>query len=276
MTLYEQIKYVDKQAIHVIPIYIEPNMDIPEVEYHFHRSLEILLPVVGDLDVYCNGKHVQVHAGQLYIINSKEIHRVTGRYNNDYYMGFAFQIPYRILTFCNTDIERMIIDNIEAVHALILPVLYEIVNEYTKDEEYQFIKLTELTLQIMKTLLINCARLKEDKKELSDVHKDRIINITKYIKQNYHQRLKVSDIAEYFHYSYGHLEKIFKDNIGITIQEFIKDIRLSHVEKALLQGNKTVIEISEETGFPNVKSLTAYFKKRYGVTPKQYQKNMRI
>ncbi|MFV0394697.1 MAG: AraC family transcriptional regulator [Coprobacillaceae bacterium] len=275
MAIYEKIEYVEKQSIHMIDFFVSPLDTMQEVEYHFHRSLEILLPVVGGLHIFCNGTHKRIEAGQAYIINSKDIHSVIPIFDAGYYKGYAFQIPYKILTYCNHNIDVMSFKNSNHIQKLMLPILYKIIKTQEMKEEYHFIELTELTLQLMKTLLLNVAYIKNVKDTLTDTQKDKIIKITEYIKENYQQKLKVSDIAKHFHYSYGHMEKVFKENTGTTIVDFIKNIRLIHVENALIHGYKTILEISEDVGFPNVKSLNFSFKEKHGITPKQYRNNIR-
>lgn len=273
MTAYEHIKYMDKQSIHILHFFIHQKDTVRVVEQHFHRSLEIILPVIGGVHILCNGSYVHVDTGEMYIINSRDMHSVIPIFDNGYYMGYAFQIPYSVLTYCNRNIDTIYFRNDTRSFASIVPILFKILATYNQEQEYQFLELTELTLQLMKTLLIHNVQKKKGK--VTDTQNDKIIAITEYLKVNFDKTLRITDIAKHFHYSYGHLEKIFKESTGVTILDFINDIRLLHVENALIHGSKTILDISESVGFRNVKSLNLKFKEKHGVTPKQYRDAMR-
>lgn len=275
MGVYEQIEYVEKESIHIITFFKNQYDDDTEVKYHFHRSLEIILPTIGGLHIFCDGKHERVQAGQPYIINSKDMHSIVPIFDDGYYMGYAFQIPYKILKYCNQNINMIYFENNQEIQKLLLPLLYQILESQIQEKEYQFLDQMNLTLQIMKTLLLNCASKRNQKGKITDCQKDQIIEITEYIKDNYTRPITVSTIAERFHYSYGHLERLFKENTGTNIIDFVMNVRLMHVESALIHDKKTVLEISEDAGFRNVKSLYLGFKKKHGVTPKQYRNNVR-
>jgi len=273
MVAYEHIQYKEKQSIHILHHFLCQEDTEPVIKQHFHRSLEIILPVIGGVHILCNGNYVHIKTGEVYIINSRDMHSVIPIFDKGYYMGFVFQIPYSVLTYCNPDIDTICFRNNTGVFASIVPILYKLLSTYVQMQPYQFIELTELTLQLMKTLLIHYAQMRSDK--VTNIQSDKILSITEYLKANFYKTLKITDIAKHFHYSYGHLEKIFKENTGVTILQFINQIRLLHVENALINERKTILEISESVGFRNVKSLNQKFKEKHGVTPKQYRNAMR-
>ena len=59
---------------------------------------------------------------------------------------------------------------------------------------------------------------------------------------------------------------------GLSIKEFILDIRLKRAVRLLEESDKTVSEISYMTGFVNPKYFTTIFRKHHGVTPSAYRK----
>lgn len=66
---------------------------------------------------------------------------------------------------------------------------------------------------------------------------------------------------------YGRLKTL----TGQSPQDFIRVLRLERAA-ALLKGGGTVLEVSIQTGFANVKYFSTVFKKHFGVSPSKYGK----
>ena len=106
-------------------------------------------------------------------------------------------------------------------------------------------------------------------------HDKRIIRITKYIDEHYNEDLSIGQIADHFHISSGYLSKYFKISLNMTVKEYINSVRLKNARKDLLFSEYSIIEISYLHGFPNLKSFTQIFKKKYNYTPAKYRDKMR-
>ncbi|PWG81145.1 hybrid sensor histidine kinase/response regulator [Pararcticibacter amylolyticus] len=62
------------------------------------------------------------------------------------------------------------------------------------------------------------------------------------------------------------------DILGMSIKEFIIDVRLKRGAQLLQESELTVSEISYETGFNNPKYFSICFKKQFGLTPTEFRK----
>lgn len=94
-----------------------------------------------------------------------------------------------------------------------------------------------------------------------------------FINENFTNGIKCGEIAESLHISINTLERHFKKYLGITMSEYIIRKRLSHSVKLLAEG-MSVSEICEKSGFSDYSHFIALFRKRFGVTPLAYKKNM--
>lgn len=63
-----------------------------------------------------------------------------------------------------------------------------------------------------------------------------------------------------------------KDITGMSIKEFILDIRLKRAAQLLRESDLTVAEISDRTGFANPKYFSVCFKRRFDLTPTEFKK----
>ena len=67
-----------------------------------------------------------------------------------------------------------------------------------------------------------------------------------------------------------YLRKQFLQEYGTTMADYLVQARLEHACFLLSAGNYSVRKIAEECGFANEKYFSALFKKRMGLSPKQY------
>lgn len=100
-----------------------------------------------------------------------------------------------------------------------------------------------------------------------------ISQIISYIHKNYDKNIKLLDVADMFYCSPQYISKIFKKNKGVTFLDVLNDVRMNHAVYELINTNKMISEICFECGYGNFKSFINVFKKRYGMTPKEYRQN---
>jgi LacI family transcriptional regulator len=101
---------------------------------------------------------------------------------------------------------------------------------------------------------------------------DKIVSdVINYIKKNSKTLLQVTDIIEEFHISRKNLYKKFNDNLGTSVYEQIRKIKIEEICKMLAETDKSVKEIALEFGFYNVDHIARFFHKVKGLTPTQYR-----
>lgn len=70
------------------------------------------------------------------------------------------------------------------------------------------------------------------------------------------------------------LKEGFKQVYGTTVYGFVLDKKLESAREKLASGELQVKEIAYETGYENPSHFIAAFKKKYGITPKQFSKQL--
>ena len=103
--------------------------------------------------------------------------------------------------------------------------------------------------------------------------KSQMSAVCQFMYDNYMQKLSVEDCARQCKLSPGRFAHVFKEAIGKSPLEYINEIRISKAKELLLSQNHTVSEIAEMVGFPNQIYFSKIFKKKTGVSPKQYSKS---
>jgi len=100
---------------------------------------------------------------------------------------------------------------------------------------------------------------------------ERIIEIENYIRQNY-KDATLKSTAEHFYLSPQYLSTIIKKQTGKSFTEIIRTIKMQHARDMLMNTKMKIDDICEAVGYHDTTQFIRTFKKQFGSTPKQYQK----
>lgn len=146
-------------------------------------------------------------------------------------------------------------------------------NEIIKTTAYLQIK--SLLFHMLSILYKNEYLL--SKKSIPAQNEHQIENLKKvlsYIKENYSSPIRIEELASLINLNAQYFCRYFKENIGKTATEYINEIRIEKAAEALIETNKKIITIAQDTGFDNIGYFIRRFKKEKGVTPSEYRKNI--
>ena len=96
-----------------------------------------------------------------------------------------------------------------------------------------------------------------------------IRNLKQYAESNYLYEIRLSDLAQIFHYNEKYIGRIFKKETGTSFRQYVNSLRLDHARKLLSTTDLSVLDISLRCGFNNVTYFNRVFKERFGRTPGQ-------
>lgn len=102
-----------------------------------------------------------------------------------------------------------------------------------------------------------------------------IETVVAYMDRHYHLDLSVEMIADQVKLNHAYLSRMFKQEVGKTMLEYLT-LRRLEVSKALLQDTEhTINEIAASVGYNNVNSFIRFFKRYEGLTPGDFRKSIR-
>lgn len=100
-----------------------------------------------------------------------------------------------------------------------------------------------------------------------------ITDAIEYIYRNYRNPdLSLNDIADYVHLSVGYLSGAFKKEVGITLKNYITDVRIKAAKKLIEKGNYKIYEICSKVGYHSSQYFSQAFYKEVGMFPTEYAK----
>lgn len=100
---------------------------------------------------------------------------------------------------------------------------------------------------------------------------NRLSEICDYIAEHYTERILLDNICFLFGVNKTSLCQNFRNEYGITILNYIDQLKLKDAKKLLRKQRLSVTEIAEQLGFTSVHYFSRYFKKHTGMSPKEYQ-----
>jgi len=103
----------------------------------------------------------------------------------------------------------------------------------------------------------------------------RIGRICQFIDENYHRRLRISEIAKLIHMSEGALSRFFRSHMGKTFPAFLNDLRIGRACRLLAETELNVTEVGLSCGYRNISNFNRQFRRLKKTSPRQFRRRMR-
>ena len=103
----------------------------------------------------------------------------------------------------------------------------------------------------------------------------RVQNIQQYINENYKQDIRLPILAQMAGMSAVAFSRFFKARTGMSLSDYIIDVRLGHASKLLMETSAPVADICFDCGFNNLSNFNRIFKKKKNCSPKEFREKLR-
>jgi two-component system response regulator YesN len=105
---------------------------------------------------------------------------------------------------------------------------------------------------------------------------DCIMKAVKIVDEEMDRQVFAGDVAKRVNMSRSYFNQCFKLIVGRPFNEYLRFIRVNRAKEYLLQTNKPVQWIAEQTGYMDEKYFSHVFREQTGLLPSEYrQKNMK-
>jgi AraC-like DNA-binding protein len=188
-------------------------------------------------------------------LNSEYINKVT-----DYYNIHQPKINDDSSWYINTDL--FYLSNSKSLAGAINNILRIMMDDDPFKDKLSVIALDELIIRL----------LHSQGQELLAQGKQtgRFAALVDFIKTHLHEKISIDQLAKFAYLSKTNFYKLFKQELGMSPNDFIIQLRLDAAKQMLLL-NKSINEIAFATGFSDANYFIKMFKKSEGITPKVYQ-----
>jgi len=93
-----------------------------------------------------------------------------------------------------------------------------------------------------------------------------------YVDANYDKPMTLEEIARVSHLSASRLAHVFKEQMGITVIEYLTSVRIERAKQLLLATDQNCTEICFQAGYNNQSYFTRTFKELVGIPPREFRK----
>lgn len=240
---------------------------------HMHNMAQLLLILDGECDIFIGNRCYHASSDDLVIINPQQFHHIISQ-------DVATLISVLI------DVNGFSIDgggdniyfNLNSMEVKNNPryntiryLLYSII-AYNTMENVNSIYTNRAIAYSFFAQLVNDFKVVAPKEAtLNKESLDTINKINGYLNDHYKEKITLTYLSEKFNYSVSYLSRLYKNTYGLNFIDIYDNLRINHSLNDLLQGNKTVQQISDEHGFEDVRSYVRAFKKINGTTPNEYR-----
>ena len=251
--------------------------------WHYHPEIEITYVVKGEGLAFIGNKIVEFKAGQAFLIG-----------------------PYLPHNFVASDEEEMIMDrecwglqftqewlNSFKESAALGPLFKAMsfgvdLGQLTPEEHEDFANIVGTnSLKSMGSffnLMASIAERKEFKtvsttsaysNVMSQKISKRMERVSKYIQDNYQRAITLSEISDIASMTEQSFSRWFRQTSGLTFIDYLMQLRTTVASHLLVNTNKPMSEVAEESGFNSSSSFNRSFLKVKGCSPREFRKQKR-
>lgn len=98
-----------------------------------------------------------------------------------------------------------------------------------------------------------------------------VVQCVDYIYSHIKERITVAVLAEYTGLSESYLSRVFKQNLGISISDYIREKKIEKATHLLRYSDKSIIDIANYLSFSSQSHFIQTFEDFTGMTPKKYR-----
>lgn len=119
-----------------------------------------------------------------------------------------------------------------------------------------------------------CPILSEKEFSLSStsIHHKAIDRVIRYTIERHAEDISLDDVLKVAHMSKPTFSRQFKRHTGKTFVDFLNEIRLDQVRRALLETEESISRVALQSGFGNLSHFNRLFRRHFGISPSEFRK----
>ncbi|MDO5538892.1 MAG: AraC family transcriptional regulator [Eubacteriales bacterium] len=262
-------------------IYYYNDLNLQKVALHSHDYYEFYFFLEGDVSIQVGKNVYPVQFGDIMMIPPHIPHRPLIASQDIPYRRFVFWISqdyYQHLVSQTSDYAYLVnyvqshqtylFHNDRVSFNSIQSKILRLLEEMRSD---RFGRDTQVSLCV-NDLILHINRIVHAQNHPHSAAGDRTLyhQLAQFIEEHPEEDLSLERLAGEFYVSKYHISHVFKENLGMSIHQFITKKRLALCREAIL-GGTGITEAFSSFGFGDYSSFYRAFKKEYGISPKDFR-----
>jgi AraC-like DNA-binding protein len=223
---------------------------------HFHDHYVISLITKGLNEGHCQKRKYQIPQNEIIVINPGEIHTGSS-FENKLLSYIGFYIDPSFFGIQQPDFQELHIND---------PRLTK--NFFTFFES----RFSDHALEIEEKKVLFFQRLihPEGTRATKNFEKKQVSRIKSFLQDHFDADFRLHDLSRAMGLSGFHLIRLFKESVGLTPFEYLRNLRIEK-SKLLLRKSIPISEIAVQVGFYDQSHYHKHFKRIVGITPGHFQ-----
>lgn len=246
---------------------------------HWHEDIEFIYIISGEMQYDINGEVVTIYEHEGIMINSRNFHYGYSEKKQEceficiiihpsLFSGNNFIKDNYITPFTEcSNLPYLLLSN-PFWHQSILKDLMLLYQLYQTSDDF-YVESQILTCKIFSSLCKNTKEVIHLEKHTTNHLLVQLRKMVQYIQQHYAEPLTLEDIARIGEIGKTSCTTAFRTYMHTTPINYLLAYRMSQSVALLTETDKSITEVAYEVGFHDSSYYTKYFKKYYGMTPRE-------
>ena len=261
------------------------DLNFQTLPAHTHDYYEFYLFLEGDLDLEISGHARPLHPGDMVLVPPGVSHHALMHSSDRPYRRFVLWVSqeyaarllkespdYVFLMQRAATSSRCYYHFHEAEFSSIQSRLIRLLEEFHSN---RYGRNAAIYLALNDLLLYMNRIIYEREHPVVSGSGDLMQEITLFIDEHLTEDLSLDVLADHVCLSKYYIAHYFKDNLGISIHQYITKKRLQSCSEAIAAGSD-ITRTFDEYGFRDYSSFYRMFRKEYGMSPREYQEAHRM
>lgn len=249
-----------------------------ERDFHFHEFNKIVILVSGKVDYAVENNIYSLKPWDVLLVRHHTIHKAIIDKTEPYeriiiYLDepyFSSVLPEAGLTECfsSADEKRNYLLHADEELAGQVGTLIERFESVDGNGKLENAMRDTVIMQLLIILNIYSEALLVPVKS---VHNEKLEMVLTYINTNICEELNIDELAKIMFLSRYHFMRVFKENVGCTVHDYIRQRRLLNASRLIREGMDSSAA-AEKSGFGDYSSFYRAFKSTFGVSPRSLKR----